>query len=123
MSSRSLIQLKENAERLREEGNSELAFQTMTEYLKQVHPSFTQASHLFLAEIHFENRRYEDALNECNISISLMNNFIPALELRSRIFETMSDLVKAELDREKIQNIRKIEQSKWDDPNHYYHYK
>ncbi|TGN18146.1 tetratricopeptide repeat protein [Leptospira idonii] len=123
MSSDHLIQLREDAIRLREGGFTDLAFKKMTEFLSLVHPSFTHSHHLFLAEIYFEKKKYEEALKECDIAISIMHDFIPALELRAKIFIINSEFEKAELDRKKIRNIRDIEKAKWDDPDHYYHYK
>jgi hypothetical protein len=52
-----------------------------------------------------------------------MKDFIPALELRSKIYQLTNHFQLSEEDKKTINQFKAAEQAKWDDPDHYYHYK
>lgn len=123
MDSKDLFQLYDEAILAKNAGDFELAYSKMSIYLENVDRSFTHEHRRFLAEIDFKMGRLQSALKHCNDAILIMSDFIPALELRSSIYISLGDQKSAESDKRKIQMINEEEQKKWDDPNHYYHYK
>ncbi|PJE01036.1 MAG: hypothetical protein CK427_12245 [Leptospira sp.] len=122
-SSDELHELRDKAEELRRDLDLDAAIETMNEFLDNVHPSFTQAQRFFLAEILFEQNKLSEALDQCNLAIQVMKDFIPALELRSKIYQLTNHFQLSEQDKKTIDQIKAAEQAKWDDPDHYYHYK
>jgi tetratricopeptide (TPR) repeat protein len=115
--------LETAAHRAKNEGNLEIAYQRMVEYLSLVDASFTFGQHTFLGEIDFHFGRLEIALGNVNKAIQQKENFVAALVLRIKIFESLGRLDLAKKDKMKIKELDEIEKAKWDDPNHYYHYK
>lgn len=107
----------------KEKGSYETALTLFREYLSMVDPSFTHGVWNTMAEILFENREYEKALSHCNRALELMKDFIPALELRAKIQNALGNSTAMKNDLNTINKLNAIEQAKWDDPNHYYHYK
>jgi tetratricopeptide (TPR) repeat protein len=104
-------------------GDLEKAISLFKEYLSMVDPSFTHGVWFSMAEILFETKQLQVALEHCDKALSMMKDFIPALELRIKIQKELGNPKAAEKDQTFIDELNKIEQSKWDDPNHYYHYK
>ncbi|MGJ4733952.1 tetratricopeptide repeat protein [Leptospira levettii] len=109
-----------NAKRM---GANEKAIRLYREYLDMVDPSFTHGVWNSMAEILFEKKEYDNSLSHCNRALELMKDFIPALELRAKIHNALGNTTAMEEDRNTINKLNSIEQAKWDDPNHYYHYK
>lgn len=118
-----LFQLQDQAKEAKAAGNLDLAYEKMSEYLQNVDPSFTHGNHLFLAEIDFQLERFENAIKHCDEAINIMSDFIPALEFRSKLYQSIGDIQSSNQDKRKIKKIEDEEKAKWDDPNHYYHYK
>ncbi|XDD41616.1 tetratricopeptide repeat protein [Leptospira sp. WS60.C2] len=113
----------EKAKEEKEKGSYETSLTLFREYLSMVDPSFTHGVWYTMAEILFEKKEYEEALSHCNRALELMKEFIPALELRAKIQKELGNHTAVKEDQNKIDKLNAEEESKWDDPNHYYHYK
>ncbi|WP_246836448.1 tetratricopeptide repeat protein [Leptospira levettii] len=120
---RKALELFSNANELKDKGDKKQALLVFQEYLNMVDPSFTHGVWNTMAEILFENQDYEKALSHCNRALELMKEFIPALELRAKIQNALGNTTAMKNDLNTINKLNAIEQAKWDDPNHYYHYK
>ncbi|MCW7503610.1 tetratricopeptide repeat protein [Leptospira paudalimensis] len=120
---RKALELLSNANELKDKGDKKQALLVFQEYLNMVDPSFTHGVWNTMAEILFENQDYEKALSHCNRALELMKEFIPALELRAKIQNALGNTTAMKNDLNTINKLNAIEQAKWDDPNHYYHYK
>ncbi|MBL0954608.1 MAG: tetratricopeptide repeat protein [Leptospira sp.] len=120
---RKALELLSNANELKDKGDKKQALLVFQEYLNMVDPSFTHGVWNTMAEILFENQDYEKALSHCNRALELMKEFIPALELRAKIQNALGNTTAMKNDLNTINKLNSIEQAKWDDPNHYYHYK
>lgn len=123
MDAKEIIKIKEQAELARKEGRNDEAVTRMKKYLSLVHPSFTQQAWFFIAEILFEKNQIKKALAHCDQSLRIMKDFIPALELRIKIYKSMEKDSEAKIDQTTIADYEAKEKAKWDDPDHYYHYK
>ncbi|TGL45938.1 tetratricopeptide repeat protein [Leptospira perdikensis] len=123
MDSKEIIKIREQAELARKEGRNEKAMSLMKEYLSLVHPSFTHYCWFFIAEILLEKNKITEALEHCDEALRIMKDFIPGLELRIKIHKSMGNFPEAKKDQTTIDDIQAREKKKWDDPNHYYHYK
>lgn len=113
----------DKAEEAKTNGDFDIAISLYKEYLSMVDPSFTHGVWFSMAEILFETKQLQVALIHCDKALTMMKDFIPALELRIKIQKELGNRKAAEKDQTFIDELNKIEQSKWDDPNHYYHYK
>ncbi|TGK52021.1 tetratricopeptide repeat protein [Leptospira kanakyensis] len=123
MDSQKIIEIRNLAEIAKSEGRNTEAIALMKEYLSLVHPSFTHYSWYFIADLYFQEGKIEEAMEHCNEALRLNNDYIPGLELRITLFKKLDRWEEAIKDKEKIEKLNAIEKSKWDDPNHYYHYK
>ncbi|MDF3819209.1 hypothetical protein P3G55_04830 [Leptospira sp. 96542] len=123
MNFQEIEKLKQSAFDAQKSGNLDEAIRLMNEYLSKVDSGFTHPCHLFLAEIFFEKKEFENALSSLNQSITLSKNFLPAFELRTQIYEFLGNKTLQINDLKKIEEIKNLEKSKWDDPDHYYNYK
>ncbi|MCW7509395.1 hypothetical protein ND816_16265 [Leptospira levettii] len=113
----------DKAEVAKTNGDFDIAISLYKEYLSMVDPSFTHGIWFSMAEILFETKQLQVSLTHCDKALTMMKDFIPALELRIKIQKELGNRKAAEKDKTFIVELNKIEQSKWDDPNHYYHYK
>lgn len=123
MDGKEIINIRDQAELARKEGRNEEAVSLMKEYLSLVHPSFTQQAWFFIAEILFEKNQIKEALDHCDEALRIMKDFIPALELRIKIYKSIGKDSEAKIDQTTIDELNAKEKAKWDDPDHYYHYK
>ncbi|WP_244242888.1 tetratricopeptide repeat protein [Leptospira bouyouniensis] len=117
------LTILDKAEKSKSNGEFETALSFYNEYLALVHPSFTHGVWFSMAEIYFQKKQFQDALAHCDKALSIMKDFIPALELRIKVYKELGNTFSAQKDKALIDQWNKIEQSKWDDPNHHYHYK
>ncbi|XDD45176.1 tetratricopeptide repeat protein [Leptospira sp. WS39.C2] len=117
------LKVLEEAREAKNELLYEKALTLYTEYLNMVDPSFTHGVWNSMAEILFAQNKWNDALTHCNKALEIMKDFVPALELRIKIQSALGNLNQTYEDQTKIKELEAIEKSKWDDPNHYYHYK
>ncbi|MCZ8158190.1 MAG: hypothetical protein O9264_18875 [Leptospira sp.] len=118
-----LITIREKAELLSKMDRKEEAIECMKLYLKLVQPGFTHSSYHFIAEICFQMKHLQEALNNCNTALDISPNFIPSLNLRSKVFELLGEYSKADEDLKLIATLEAEEKLKHKDPNHYYRYK
>lgn len=107
----------------KEKGSYERALTLYREYLSMVDPSFTHGVWFSMSEIFFETNRLQDALVHCEKALEIMKEFTPALELRIKIHKRLGNENLALQNKKTLEELERIEKAKWDDPNHYYHYK
>ncbi len=123
MDAQKIIEIRDQAEIAKKEGKTTKAISLMKEYLSLVHPSFTHYSWYFIADLYFQEGNIKEAMEHCNEALRLKNDYIPGLELRITIFKKLDRWEEALKDKKTIEDYYAMEKAKWDDPNHYYHYK
>lgn len=78
----------------------------------------------FLAEIYIEQKEFQKAIDQYTY---LIENHWPLLEFwhewRAKLYRKLDRIEEAKADEQIYQDYLDKEQAKWDDPNHYYHYK
>lgn len=121
--SKKALALLDQANEAKANGSNETAISLFKEYLSLVHPSFTHGVWLSIAEIYYQSNQSKEALSHCEKALEIMRDFLPALELKKEILISMGLGNEVKKIDSLINHIKQEEKSKWDDPNHYYHYK
>ncbi|MCW7482242.1 tetratricopeptide repeat protein [Leptospira kanakyensis] len=117
------LTILDKAREEKKKSSNERALSLFQEYLSMVDPSFTHGVWFSMAEIYFETNRLPNALTHCEKALEIMKEFTPALELKVKIHKRLGNENLALQDKQKLDELERIEKAKWDDPNHYYHYK
>jgi tetratricopeptide (TPR) repeat protein len=104
--------------RMNDYQNAALTIETAVEKL-----GYNKVMYLRLSESYQKLGRYSDALNTLDevISKELVNNYL--FGQRAELNRLLGNLAEAKADQEKSDAYEAAEKAKWDDPNHYYHYK
>ena len=77
---------------------------------------------ILLSEVQFENGEFEKALESFDIGVKgSYSDF--RFDFRAKINRALGRMEDAEKDQKIYDDYQAAEQAKWDDPNHYYHYK
>lgn len=93
-------------------------------YLKMLESNPNNITSLWmLAQIYFDSKQYEKALQSLDLCIAHSFGSDFRYELRAKINSALGDTDTAAADQKKYDDYQAREQAKWDDPNHYYHYK
>jgi tetratricopeptide (TPR) repeat protein len=76
-----------------------------------------------LTEVLFESQQYKEALVSIDTCIANTFGADYRYEMRAKINRALGNLDESEKDQKIYDAYQAAEQAKWDDPNHYYHYK
>lgn len=117
------LEVLDKANNAKANGLDETALSLYSEYLSMVDPSFTQRVWLSMAEIFLKSNRLQEALVHTSKALEVMKDYLPALELKKEILKLMGLQNEAKEIETLTKRLDQEEQAKWDDPNHYYHYK
>ncbi len=74
-------------------------------------------------EVQFMAEEYANALETLTRAIRMDTNDIFSREIRAKVFRILGKDLEAEADEFIVAEYNEAEQAKWDDPDHYYHYK
>lgn len=102
---------------LKELGKAEICLKKMLE----ISPENSHAGFM-MAEVYYENGEFEKALeifDKGNLRVFSEFRF----DFRAKINRALGRMKEAEQDQKIYDDYQAAEQAKWDDPNHYYHYK
>ena len=74
-------------------------------------------------EVQYLKHDYESALLTLTRVLQIDSNDIYCTETRAKVYRKLGMKEEAKADEKVVKEYYEAEQKKWDDPNHYYHYK